>query len=199
MTECLRYRKKLSFYVFILFVFSLSVFLSQVAYAASLTLSPNSGFSSIMVVGAGFSPGDNITIFWDGSAIPTILSPLYVGLGGGFTALINVPSQTKPGSHNVTAKGLVGGTNASALFTVVNMTGPNGPKGDAGSQGAQGSTGQKGDTGEKGPAGEPGSKGDQGPPGEMSLPQSILIIFALVLSILSLFLTIVHMRKRKSP
>ena len=199
MTGCLRYRKKLSFYVFILFVFLLSVFFSKGAYAASLTLSPNSGFSSIMVVGTGFSPGDNITIFWDGSAIPTILSPLYVGLGGDFTALINVPSQTIPGSHNVTAKGFSGVGNASAFFTVVNMTGAQGPKGDTGSQGAQGppGTGEKGDTGEQGPAGEPGSKGDQGPPGEMSLSQSILIIFAFVLSILSLFLTIFYKRKKK--
>lgn len=197
MTECLRHKKKLSFYVFVLSVFLLTVFFSQGAYSASLTLSPNSGFSSIMVVGTGFSPGDNITIFWNGSAIPTLLSPLYVGLGGDFTALINVPSQTIPGTYNVTAKGFSGAGNASAFFTVVDMTGSQGPTGDQGLQGPQGLTGKKGDTGEQGPAGEPGSKGDQGPPGEMSLLQSTLIIFAFVLSIVSLLLTIFYMRKKK--
>jgi hypothetical protein len=199
MTECLGYRKKLSFYVFILFVFLLSVFLSQGVYAASpsIILSPNSGFSSIMVVGTGFSPVDNITIFWDGSAIPTIESPLYTNLLGDFTALINVPNQTKPGSYNVTAKGFLGGGKASDFFTVVNMTGPQGPEGYTGPQGAQGPTGEKGATGEQGPAGEPGSKGDQGPPGEIGLLERIIIIFAFVLSILSLFLTIFYMRKKK--
>jgi len=199
MTECLRYRKKLSFYVFILFVFLLSMFLCQGAYAASITLSPNSGFSSTTVVGTGFSLGmNNITIFWAGSAIPTVPSTAWVDGAGGFTALISVPSQTKPGSYNVTAKGFLGGT-ASALFTVVNMTGPKGLKGDTGTQGAQGptGTGEKGDTGERGPAGEMGPQGNQGPPGEMSLLQSVLIIFAFVLSILSLFLTIFYMRKKK--
>jgi len=195
----LKYKKKPRFYVFILFVFLLSVFLSQGAYATSLTLSPNSGFSSIMVVGTGFSPVDNITIFWNGIAIPTIESPLYTNLLGNFTALINVPSQTKPGSYNVTAKDFSSGEKASAFFTVVNMTGPQGPKGDTGPQGAQGLTG---DTGEQGPVGETGPKGDQGPTGEMSLLQSILIIFAFVLSVLSLFLTILiilNIRKKKIP
>ncbi len=198
MTGCLRYRKKPRFYVFILFVFLLSVFLSQGAYAASLTLSPNSGFSSIMVVGTDFSTITNITIFWNGSAIPTIPSQLIVE-SGGFTALINVPSQIKPGSYNVTAKGFSGGEKASAFFTVVNMTGPEGPKGDTG---PQGSTGEKGDTGEQGLTGETGSKGDKGATGEMSLLQSILIIFAFVLSVLSLFLTILiilKIRKKKLP
>jgi hypothetical protein len=199
MIVCLKYRKKLRFYFFILFIFLLSVFLCQGVFAASLTLSPTSGFSSIMVVGAGFSPGDNITISWDGSAIPTILSPLYVDLSGRFTALINVPTQTGIGSHNVSAKGFVGAANASAIFTVVNMTGPQGPKGDMGIQGTQGPKGDKGDTGEQGPIGQQGPMGDQGLAGEMSLPQSILIIFAFVLSILSLLLTILHMRKKNVP
>jgi len=195
----LRYRKKPRFYVLILFVFLLAIFFSQGAYAASLTLSPNSGFSSIMVAGSGFSIGDNITILWDDGAIPTIPFPIIIGGGGTFTALINVPSQTEPGSYKVTAKGFVGGINASAFFTVVNMTGPEGPRGLIG---PQGSTGEKGDTGEQGPIGEIGPKGDQGTAGEMSLLQSILIIFAFVLSVLSLFLTILtifQIRKKKEP
>ncbi len=199
MTGCIKCSKKPRFYVIILFVFLLSVFLCQGAYAANLTLSPNSGFSSIMVAGSGFSIGDNITILWDDEAIPTIPFPIIIGGGGTFTALINVPSQTEPGSYKVTAKGFVGGINASAFFTVVNMTGPQGPKGDTG---PQGSTGEKGDTGEQGLVGETGAKGDQGPQGEMSLLQSILIIFAFVLSVLSLFLTILtifQIRKKKEP
>lgn len=199
MNKCLRYKKKPRFYVFILFVFLISMFLIQGVYAASITLSPNTGFSSIMVVGTGFTPGNNITIFWDANPIPTILSPLLVGLGGDFTTLINVPSQTEPGSHTVTAKDFTNGVNASAFFTVVNMTGPQGPKGDTGDQGVQGPKGEKGDTGEQGPIGETGPKGDQGPQGEVSSLLSILSIFALILSILSLFLTILHIRKKKVP
>ncbi len=198
MTECLRYKKKPRFYVLILLVLLLSVFFSQGAYAASLTLSPNSGFSSIMVVGTDFSTITNITILWNGKTIPTYPAQLIVE-SGGFTALINVPSQTNPGSYNVTAKGYSGGEKASAFFTVVNMTGPEGPRGLTGPQGL---TGEKGDTGEQGPIGETGPKGDQGPAGEMSLLQSILIIFAFILSISSLFLTILtilQIRKKKEP
>ena len=114
MTKCLRYRKKLKKFVFGLFVFLLAVLLCQSAYAASITLSPTSGFSSIIVVGTGFTPGNNLTMFWDANEIPTILSPLLVGLGGSFTALINVPTQTEPGSHVVTAKDFSTGVNASA-------------------------------------------------------------------------------------
>jgi hypothetical protein len=182
-----------------MFVFLLFVFVSQGVNAASISLSPSSGFSSIMVVGSGFSAIDSITIFWNGSKIPTIDSPLYTNLLGNFTALINVPNQIKPGTYNVTVKGSSGLVNASAFFTVVNMTGPQGPKGDTG---PQGSTGEKGDTGEQGLVGETGAKGDQGPQGEMSLLQSILIIFAFVLSVLSLFLTILtifQIRKKKEP
>lgn len=202
MTGCLRYRKTLNFYVIIMFVFLLFVFVSQGVNAASISLSPSSGFSSIMVVGSGFSPVDSITIFWNGIEIPTIDSdgpPLYTNLLGNFTALINVPNQIKPGTYNVTAKGSSGVVNASAFFTVVNMTGPKGPKGDTG---PQGSTGEKGDVGEQGLTGETGAKGDQGPQGEMSLLQSILIIFAFILSVISLFLTILtifQIRKKKSP
>ena len=54
---------------------------------------------------------------------------------------------------------------ASPWLLVTNITGPQGPKGDAGPQGIQGPKGDKGDRGEQGPKGDPGQTGPQGPQG----------------------------------
>ncbi len=183
--------------IFLLIVFLLFGFFVQVAYAApTISLSPSSGFSSIMVVGSGFSPVSNITIYWDGNSISNIPSPLFTNFLGEFTAIINVQNQTEPGFYNVTAIDLLGGQ-ASAFFTVVNMTGPEGPKGDTGPQGPEGTSGIKGDTGEQGIPGEKGEEGDQGPPGQMGLLEEVVITFAIILSILSLLLVYFHTRKKK--
>jgi hypothetical protein len=189
----------LKFFVFISIIFLLFGFFAQVAYAATptITLSPSSGFSSIMVSGTGFSSvsNNNITIYWDGNPIPTFPSALVTDYGE-FTALINVPNQTNPGFYNITAIDSLG-VQASALFYVVNMTGPEGPKGDTGPQGPEGTSGIKGDTGEQGIPGEKGEKGDQGPPGQMGLLEEVIVVFAFILSILSLFLVFLHTRKKK--
>lgn len=188
----------LKFYVFLSIVFLLFGFSAQVAYAASpsISLSPSSGFSSIMVYGTGFSPSSSITIYWDGNSIPNIPSPLITNFLGEFTAIINVQNQTDPGFYNVTAIDSLGGQ-ASAFFTVVNMTGPEGPKGDTGPQGPEGTSGEKGDTGEQGISGEKGEKGDQGPSGQMGLFEEVIVVFALIFSILSLLLIYFHTRKKK--
>ena len=186
----------LKLYVFLLIVFLLFGFSAQVATAASpsILLSPSSGFSTIMISGTDFSSiiNNNITVYWRGSPIPTF--PLKIETDyGEFTAIINVPNQTDPGFYNITVIDSQG-LQASAIFTVINMTGPEGPKGDTGPQGPEGTFGEKGDTGEQGIQGE---KGDQGPPGQMGILEEVIIIFAIILSILSLLLVYLHTRKKK--
>ena len=186
----------LKFYVFLLIVFLLFGFSANVANAASpaISLSPSSGFSTIMISGTGFSSiiNNNITVYWRGNSIPTFPSKIETDYGE-FTAIINVPNQTDPGFYNITVIDSQG-LQASAIFTVINMTGPEGPKGDTGPQGPEGTFGEKGDTGEQG---IPGEKGDQGPPGQMGILEEVIIIFAIILSILSLLLVYFHTRKKK--
>jgi hypothetical protein len=186
----------LKLYVFLLIVFLLFGFSANVATAASpaISLSPSSGFSTIMISGTDFSSiiNNNITVYWVGSPIPTFPSKIETDYGE-FTAIINVPNQTDPGFYNITVIDSQG-LQASAIFTVINMTGPEGPKGDTGPQGPEGTFGEKGDTGEQGIQGE---KGDQGPPGQMGILEEVVIIFAIILSILSLLLVYFHTRKKK--
>lgn len=62
-----------------------------------------------------------------------------------------------------------------AEYTLGNVLGPQGPKGDKGDTGPQGSTGAKGATGPQGPKGDTGPqgpKGDQGPAGPQGTPGS---------------------------
>lgn len=186
----------LRLFVFLLNVLLILGFFTQIACAApAISISPTSGFSTIMISGTGFSAG-SITIYWEGNPVPTILSPLTTNPFGEFTAIINVPNQTEPGIYNVTAMDSLGGQ-ASAFFTVVNMTGPQGPVGDTGPQGPEGPAGEKGDTGDQGPAGEKGEKGDQGPPGQIGLLEEGLIAIAFILSILSFIMVYLHTRKKK--
>jgi len=190
----------LKFFVFLLSVFLVFGCFTQVANAAPvISLYPSSGFSTIMVSGTGFSPSSTITIYWDGNSTPNIPTPLITNFLGDFTAIINVPNQTKPGFYNITAIDSLGGQ-ASFLFTVVNMTGPEGPKGDTGPQGPEGTSGEKGDTGEQGIAGEKGEKGDQGeqgPAGQMGILEEVIVAIAFIFSALSLLLIYFHTRKKK--
>ncbi|MFO8101342.1 MAG: IPT/TIG domain-containing protein [Dehalococcoidia bacterium] len=91
----------------------------------SITLSPTSGFSAITIEGTGFSAWTGITVYWDGDRIPAI-----VDTEGevNFTAIISVPTQTSPGSHEITVVDGYKAT-AGAVFRVVDMTGPVGPAG----------------------------------------------------------------------
>jgi len=171
-------------------------FFTQIASAApTISLSPTTGFSTIMISGADFSPG-SITIYWEGNPIPTILSPLTTNPFGEFTAIINVPNQTEPGVYNITAIDSMGGQ-ASAFFTVVNMTGPEGPIGPTGPQGPEGTPGEKGEPGEQGTPGEKGEKGDQGPPGQIGVLEEVLVVLAFIFSTLSLLIMYYHTRKKK--
>jgi hypothetical protein len=132
-----------------------------------ITLVPDTGFASTSIVGSGFSCGSRINITWDGELIPALPNPLTVTCDS-FTAIISVPTQTEPGPHIVNATDEEGNS-AVANFTVVDMTGPQGPQGDtgpAGATGPQGDTGPAGATGPQGDTGPAGATGPQGPQGE---------------------------------
>jgi len=182
-----------------LYVFGFVVigFCGSVALAAPLiSLSPSSGFSTVMVVGNGFSPTSNIIIYWNNISIPSYPSPLLTNFFGEFTAIINVPNQTTPGFYNISVMDSLGGQ-SSSFFTVVNMTGPEGPIGNTGPQGPEGISGEKGDTGDQGVQGIQGVEGDQGPQVEIGLPLEMSIIFAFILSAIALILVFFHVRKKK--
>ena len=177
------------------------------AQAATLTLSPESGFSSITIYGTGFY--GTVTVKWDGEEIPTVPAVIYASQAP-FTAIISVPTQTEPGIHVISVTGssvagAAGTVSASARFEVINMTGPQGtpgiqgpvgpagssaqgltgPQGPAGPPGPQGVAGPKGDTGAQGIQ---GPKGDQGPAGPVGTAGTVLGIVAIVISLGTLLL-----------
>ena len=155
----------------------------------SIILFPESGFSTITVAGVGFF-GGKITIYWEEDPIPTVPSPLYTSdtQDGSFTAIISVPTQTEPGEYVITALDQEG-FSASATFTVIDMTGPQGPLGEqgpAGESGPQGSPGEQGPAGMPGPPGPPGEQGPAGEPG----PGSGMSIIAIILAVIAIGLAV---------
>jgi hypothetical protein len=161
----------------------------------AISLSPTSGFAATTVSGTGFPSFSTITLWWDGSQIPTVPATITASAGdtgsnylGTFTAIITVPTQTTPGAHTVSARGIPPQTGsaviANATFTVVDMKGttgpagtpgPAGPKGDTGATGPAGapgaaSPGLPGPTGATGATGQTGAQGIQGPAGPQGLP-----------------------------
>jgi len=182
---------------------------ADAAYAqdATITLTPTSGFAALTITGRGFMSGSLITIGWDDTyPIPTVPQTIYAQEGS-FTAIITVPTQTAPGQHWVTAIGYVPGypdRSATAAFVVVDMTGPEGDKGDMGDPGPQGAAGppgspgtpgEQGATGEQGPQGEQGIPGEQGPPGEAG-PAGGISIAAIVLAVIALALSVLGRIKK---
>jgi hypothetical protein len=150
-----------------------------------IVLSPTSGFSTVTISGTGFYVGE-IYIFWDDERIPTVPAPLHLQdtAQGSFTAIISVPTQTEPGEYVVTARDQEG-TTAHAVFTVIDMTGPEGPPGPEGPAGPAGSPGPQGPAGEPGPTGEPGPPGETGPPGEPG-PGAGISIVAIIIALIAL-------------
>ena len=181
-----------------------------------ITLTPISGFAATTIVGEGFSSSE-IYIYWDQERIPTVPSPLfpiyaYEETPGHFTAIISVPTQAEPGAHEITAKDQEGNW-ASAIFRVIDMTGPQGPMGEtgpagaageqgpagtAGEQGLTGPTGRQGTPGQAGEQGSPGPTGEQGPPGPAGEqgsqgetgPGAGISIVAIILSVIALGLAV---------
>jgi hypothetical protein len=158
----------------------LALFPAAIFGGGVITLTPSSGISAITVSGSGFAAMVPVTIYWDNVAIPTVPMNVVPDAGGNFTAIISVPTQTTPGNHivkaansaTVTTGGQTGYPSTttvpyegSAVFNVIDMTGPQGPEGPAGPQGDMGSKGLTGATGPQGSQGEPGPQGPPGPQG----------------------------------
>ena len=96
----------------------LFVFPNPVSAAASISLSPSSGYPSdiLTITGTGFpmslSSPSTAYIFWDGRQ----LSSLSVLGGGSFTTSISVPANATQGLHTV--KATMGTTEAAATYTI---------------------------------------------------------------------------------
>ena len=191
--------------IFFILVFSIPF---VVLAAPAISLSPATGFAAVTVSGTGFPLG-TITIYWDGTIIPTV--PLSVNvfdsLSGTFSAIITVPTQTTPGAHTVTASVRSAGStttvSASATFMVIDMRGPQGSPGPSGIPGPQGPPGGPGPAGSPGPTGSPGPQGLQGPPGSpgiQGLPGEEsgvgISIVAILLSLVTLGLSFVGKIKK---
>jgi len=136
-----------------------------------LALVPDRGFAVTTIVGGRFAANSQITVTWDGEPIPTVPSPLTTDSHGNFTAIIAVLSPTVPRFYTVTSTDQEG-NKASAIFTVVDMTGPQGLQGSEGPQGLQGS---------EGPQGLQGSEGPQGPQGEQGEPAPTELVWASII------------------
>ena len=161
-------------------VLMLSVSVVSATVVPAIVLSPNEGVSAFVVSGSGFKPCRAITCYWDGSVVPVVGSS-HVGSDGSFTVLMAVQDQGVSGVYNVTVEDSCGRV-ATAFFTVLDMTGPQGdvgPQGDGGERGTQGiqgpmgfngTDGTNGTEGLRGPPGFNGLIGPTGPPGEMGPP-----------------------------
>jgi hypothetical protein len=163
--------------------------------APTISLNPESGFATVAITGSDFPGGWDITIEWDGTEIATVPQYVYVDEDGYFVAFISVPTQTDPGRHTVTAEANMEAQSpeeASATFTVIDMTGP---EGAAGAEGIAGRDGTPGPVGSQGPQGPQGPTGPEGPPG---MPGSSAPgIAGVVVALAALGLTILGMIIRR--
>jgi len=163
----------------------------------NIVLSPYTGFASTTILGSGFSNSSRVTITWDGTTIPSVPGSVLTDTTGSFAALISVPTQTAAGAHTVNATDESGNW-ATATFTVVDMTGPQGPAGLQGQQGPKGDTGPQGSTGPQGPKGDTGTAGPPGSAGVLGETQLVLIAFPTAASIVALCIAVVALLRKKS-
>jgi hypothetical protein len=174
------------------------------AAAPAISLSPNSGYSTVTISGSGFL--GQVDIFWDDIPIPTVPETVWVGDSGTFTAIITVPTQTEVGEHLVRAIDMTAkpALSAATVFAVVDMTGPAGATGLKGATGAAGPAGPVGADGEVGPAGPTGPKGPTGPAGEtgeageagLSGSAPVMGIIAIILALLAIGISFFSRVKR---
>lgn len=109
----------------------------------TITLSPPQGFAMTMITGAGFHPYRTITVAYDGTVQPTIPTSVQSDGSGSFTAIVTIPDELAFGIHTITATDSIS-YSASAIFTVVDMKGPQGIAGQNGKDGANGLNGLNG-------------------------------------------------------
>ena len=146
----------------------------------AISLTPDTGFATTTITGFDFEPDSTVTVTWDGTPIPTVPSPLTSDSTGNITAIISVPTQTVPGAHTVRATDEEGNW-AEATFTVVDMTGPEGPAGATGPEGPAGATGPEGAAGATGATGAAGADGAAAPT-EYLWASIILAIVAILIA-----------------
>jgi prenyltransferase beta subunit len=160
-------------------------------FSPHLSLTPNAGIAATTLVGSGFASNSAVTVTWDTTTIPTLPSRVLTDQYGNFTAIVTVPTQNSPGFHTIEATDELGGR-ANGTFAVIDMRGPQGPKGETGDTGPQGPKGETGDTGPQGPKGE---TGDTGPQGEPASTQTIVALA--IISVTAVAIAIYSLIRRK--
>jgi MG2 domain./Collagen triple helix repeat (20 copies). len=178
-----------------------------VTVTTKITLSPDTGIAT-MISGQGFTPSDTITITWAGITMVTNPMTISANSAGSFTASVVALNQTTPGAYTVKAIDQHG-LNATATFTVPNLQGPAGAKGDqgatgqAGTNGSNGSNGSNGADGTQGPVGPSGAPGPSGVPGDAGISQDsnmpltaiAIAVVALIIGLVAAFLAVTLRRK----
>jgi len=137
------------------------------AVEPQVVLSPEKGPGFTTVIGSGLAGDSAVTVTVDAREIPTVPVRIRTDRDGSFAAIITLPSSI-PGDYAISAAS--GEDTTSAIFSLVDLRGPQGARGE---KGETGSRGEKGDPGLPGPAGPPGpkgEKGDVGPPGPAGPP-----------------------------
>ncbi len=136
------------------------------ACTQSITLSPNSGFSCVTIVGSDFDNNKVITIYWNDVSQPFVSATGKTDSSGNFVVIISIPTTT---AGLYTIKATVNGDSASATFTVISMVGATGATGQTGATGSQGEQGAQGIQGEQGIQGATGLTGAVGHVGKTGL------------------------------
>jgi hypothetical protein len=139
-------KKTLTIFAILLLAGSSSLFAVATACDENsplIALSPPQGFAMTMITGSGFDEYKTVTIAYDGAVQSTIPAVVKTDNQGCFTALISIPDELAVGGHTITAT-VRHGDSASATFTVVDMTGPQGIQGVAGEDGKDGINGING-------------------------------------------------------
>jgi len=139
-----------------------------------VTLAPQSGTAAFVIQGFGFGQSANIkSVLWNDTEM---VLPLITCDGrGNFVVLAASPTTGPAGNYNVYVLDSAG-NHKNATFTLVSITGPQGPEGPTGPQGITGPT------------------GEQGPAGTASMEYTWL---ALILSIVAIIIAVYGFMRKK--
>lgn len=113
--------------------FLLIASLIQTAYgnSANIILTPEEGISTITITGSGFDDLSSITVYWDNETLPTVPLQVTSDESGSFTCIISSLDQTDDGEHEIKVEDSTGNV-AQAIFTVIDVKGPQGDQGPTG-------------------------------------------------------------------
>lgn len=104
--------------------------LIQIAYgnSANIILTPEEGISAITITGSGFDDLSSLTVYWDNDTLPTVPLQVVTDESGSFTCIISSLDQTDSGEHEIKVMDATGNV-AQAIFTVIDVKGPQGDQG----------------------------------------------------------------------